>query len=78
MKEIASELTVAERAASLTHVFGQGDPSNLRHYIGYSYYDPIGGAKAQYLHSPTSQSARTTVSLWQIHYDCYRDRKPHA
>src|SRR5262249_51078082 len=35
--------------ASPTYVFGQGDPSYLRHYIGYSYGDPGGGNKAQYL-----------------------------
>jgi hypothetical protein len=30
-------------------VFGQGDPSYLRHYIGYSYGDPDGGTKAQFI-----------------------------
>jgi hypothetical protein len=35
--------------ASPTYVFGQGDPSHLRHYIGYSYADPGGGNKAQFL-----------------------------
>jgi hypothetical protein len=44
-----NELTGAARAASPTYVFGQGDPSYLRHYIGYNYADPIGGNKAQYL-----------------------------
>lgn len=43
------ELTGTERSASPTYVFGQGDPSYLRHYIGYSYYDPNGGNKAQFL-----------------------------
>jgi hypothetical protein len=43
------ELTGAARAASPTYVFGQGDPSYLRHYIGYSYADPGGGNKAQFL-----------------------------
>jgi hypothetical protein len=44
-----NELTGAERGASPTYVFGQGDPSYLRHYIGYSYGDPNGGNKAQFL-----------------------------
>jgi hypothetical protein len=44
-----NELTGAARAASPTYVFGQGDPSYLRHYIGYSYGDPNGGNKAQFL-----------------------------
>ena len=44
-----NELTGATRATSPTYVFGQGDPSYLRHYIGYSYGDPGGGNKAQYL-----------------------------
>ena len=44
-----NELTGAARAASPTYVFGQGDPSYLRHYIGYSFGDPEGGTKAQYL-----------------------------
>jgi len=39
VKEITGELTGAERAASPTYVFEQGDPSHLRRYIGYSYYD---------------------------------------
>jgi hypothetical protein len=43
------ELTGAARAASPTYVFGQGDPSYLRHYIGYSYGDPDGGTKAQFI-----------------------------
>jgi hypothetical protein len=43
------ELTGAARGASPTYVFGQGDPSYLRHYIGYSYGDPGGGNKAQFL-----------------------------
>jgi hypothetical protein len=43
------ELTGTELAPSPTYVFGQGDPSYLRHYIGYSYYDPNGGSKAQFL-----------------------------
>jgi len=43
------ELTGAALGASPTYVFGQGDPSYLRHYIGYSYGDPGGGAKAQFL-----------------------------
>ncbi len=43
------ELTGAERGASPTYVFGQGDPSYLRHYIGYSYGDLDGGTKAQFL-----------------------------
>jgi hypothetical protein len=45
----AGELTGAERGTSPTYVFGQGDLSSLRHYIGYSYYDQIGGNKAQFL-----------------------------
>src|SRR6266542_1362658 len=44
-----NELTGVTRATSPTYVFGQGDPSYLRHYIGYSYYDPTGGNKAQFL-----------------------------
>jgi hypothetical protein len=43
------ELTGGARSASPTYVFGQGDPSYLRHYIGYSYGDPGGGNKAQFL-----------------------------
>jgi hypothetical protein len=45
-----NELTGAARAASPTYVFGQGDPSYLRHYIGYSFGDPgDGSTKAQYI-----------------------------
>jgi hypothetical protein len=43
--EFAGSVTVA----SPTYVFGQDDPSYLRHYIGYSYADPGGGNKAQFL-----------------------------
>ena len=80
LKEITGELTGSERTASPTYVFEQGDPSYFRHYIGYSYYDPIGGDKAQYLQHTNLTVGKnyTLMSLWQIHYDCYRDRKPHA
>lgn len=43
------ELTGAAREHSPTYVFGERDPSYLRHYIGFSYSDPVGGNKAQYL-----------------------------
>src|SRR5262245_54912059 len=43
--EFAGSVTVA----SPTYVFGQQDPSYLRHYIGFSYADPGGGNKAQFL-----------------------------
>jgi len=43
------EFIGATRAYSPTYVFGQSDPSYVRHYIGYSYGDPEGGNKAQYL-----------------------------
>jgi hypothetical protein len=43
------ELTGGALGSSPTYVFGQGAPSYLRNYIGYSYGDPGGGTKAQYL-----------------------------
>ncbi len=43
------EFTGAATANSPTYVVGQSGLDHMRHYIGYSYGDPNGGNKAQFL-----------------------------
>jgi hypothetical protein len=43
------EFTGAATAYSPTYVVGQSGLDHMRHYIGYSYGDPSGGNKAQFL-----------------------------
>jgi hypothetical protein len=44
-----NEFTGAATAHSPTYVVGQSGLNHMRHYIGYSYADPNGGNKAQFL-----------------------------
>jgi hypothetical protein len=44
-----NEFTGAATAHSPTYVVGQSGLDHIRHYIGYSYADPSGGNKAQFL-----------------------------
>jgi Trypsin-like peptidase domain len=43
------EFTGAATSHSPTYVVGQSGLDHVRHYIGYSYGDPVGGNKAQFL-----------------------------